>query len=73
MKVNALEYICEKISQSDDFNYKYESLIKLSSSLVFPNNTDKSNINLNINDQNKILKYCVFFLVLISLKIKTWH
>lgn len=60
VKVNALEYICEKISQSDDFNYKYESLIKLSSSLVFPNNTDKSNINLNINDQNKILKYCDF-------------
>lgn len=60
MKVNALEYICEKISQSDDFNYKYENLIKLSSNLVFPDNIDKSNIALSVNDQNKILKYCDF-------------
>ncbi|WP_046206240.1 DEAD/DEAH box helicase [Acinetobacter radioresistens] len=60
MKVNALEYICEKISKSEDFNSKYESLIKLSTSLVFPDNKDKTNIPLNIEDQNKILKYCDF-------------
>lgn len=60
MKVNALEYICEKIADSEDFNDKYQNLIRLSSNTIFPNNTSDNNLYLNIKDQNKILKYCDF-------------
>lgn len=58
MKVNALEYICEKIADSEDFKQKYQDLIRLSSHTIFPNKT-VNNI-LNLKDQNKILKYCDF-------------
>lgn len=60
MKVNALEYICTKITESEDFNERFESLIIKNSDLILNSNTNESNVNLNPNDQNKILKYCDF-------------
>lgn len=60
MKVNALEYICTKITESEDFNERFESLIIQNSDLILNSNTNESNVNLNPNDQNKILKYCDF-------------
>ncbi|EMR4043928.1 DEAD/DEAH box helicase, partial [Acinetobacter baumannii] len=60
MKVNALEYICERIVDSQDFNKKYDDLVRISSNLIFFNTKNNSNFVLNIEDQNKILKYCDF-------------
>ena len=58
MKVNALEYICKKITESEDFTEKFESLIIKNSDLIL--NGNESNIYINLNDKNKILKYCDF-------------
>ena len=60
VKVNALEYLCEKITESEDFNEKYENLVKLSSNLIFHDSVEELDVFLNNDDQNKILKYCDF-------------
>lgn len=60
VKVNALEYLCEKITESEDFNEKYENLVKLSSNLIFHDSMEELDVYLNNDDQNKILKYCDF-------------
>lgn len=59
MEVNALEYICEKIIESSDFNENYEELLKLNSATIFSNYSYLNNGFFDI-DKNKILKYCDF-------------
>ncbi|WP_180104019.1 DEAD/DEAH box helicase [Acinetobacter sp. YH12134] len=60
VEVNALEYICTKITESDDFKKKYENLIQLSSNLIFQNCFNDFTPLLKKEDQSKILKYCDF-------------
>ncbi len=55
MKVNALEYICERIVDSQDFNKKYDDLVRISSNLIFFNTKNNSNFVLNIRPLAKVV------------------